>query len=140
MFIERRNLSEMEKMVDTELKITRKLARFFNEYDISLLFDVSDVENGIAELKALTDEYEDVHSQLSRISRDAGDEVYKETYSEQYDEQMKAILDWIRSAKISIKEKKEEQVSISQQEKSLEASKQKDKLIAGEDLGGRIDS
>ena len=75
-FIERRNLSEMEKMVDTELKITRKLARFFNEYDISLLFDVSDVENGIAELKALTDEYEDVHSQLSRISRDAGDEVY----------------------------------------------------------------
>ena len=140
-FIERRNLSEMEKMVDTELKITRKLARFFNEYDISLLFDVSDVENGIAELKALTDEYEDVHSQLSRISRDAGDEVYKETYSEQYDEQMKAILDWIRSAKISIKEKKEEQVSISQQEKSLEASKQKDKLIAEEKyLRGRIDS
>ena len=88
-------------MVDTELKITRKLARFFNEYDISLLFDVSDVENGIAELKALTDEYEDVHSQLSRISRDAGDEVYKETYSEQYDEQMKAILDWIRSGKIT---------------------------------------
>ena len=36
--IDRRNLSKMEKMVDTEEKITRKLTRFFDEYDISLLF------------------------------------------------------------------------------------------------------
>ena len=140
-FIDRRNLSEMEKIVDSELKISKKLKRFFNEYELSLLFDVKDVEDGISELKVLTNEYDDIHSKLSRTSKDAGDDIYGETYQAQYDETMSEIDTWIKQAKREIKAKKENQLSLSLQEKLVEASKQKDQIRAEEKyLRGRIES
>ena len=108
-FIDRRNLIKMEQIVDSELKISKKLKRFFNEYELSLLFDVKDVELGIAELKELTNEYDDIHSKLSRTSKDAGDDVYEETYQAQYDEMTSEIGKWIRQARSEIKAKKENQ-------------------------------
>ena len=131
----------MEQIVDSELKISKKLKRFFNEYELSLLFDVQDVELGIAELKELTNEYDDIHSKLIRTSTDAGDSVYKDTYQEQYDDQMSEIEKWIKQAKRDIKAKKENQLSLSLQEKLDEASKQKDQIRAEEKyLRGRIES
>ena len=125
-----RNLTEMEQIVDSELKISKKLKRFFNEYELSLLFDVQDVELGIAELKELTNEYDDIHSKLIRTSTDAGDSVYKDTYQEQYDDQMSEIEKWIKQAKQDIKAKKLD-----------EASKEKDKIRAEEKyLRSRIES
>ena len=53
-FIDRRNLSIMDQIVDSELKIVNKFKRFFDEYELDVLFDVEDVEVGIAELKELT--------------------------------------------------------------------------------------
>ena len=141
MFIDRRNLSKMDQIVDSELKIVNKFKRFFDEYELDVLFDVEDVEVGIAELKELTNEYEDIHSQLSRASRDAGDDVYKDTYQEQYDKQMLEIVDWIRRAKKSIRTKKEALKDSSLQEKTAEASKQKVQIRAEEKyLRGRINS
>ena len=141
MFIDRRNLSIMDQIVDSELKIVNKFKRFFDEYELDVLFDVEDVEVGIAELKELTNEYEDIHSQLSRASRDAGDDVYKDTYQEQYDKQMLEIVDWIRRAKKSIRTKKEALKDSSLQEKTAEASKQKVQIRAEEKyLRGRINS
>ena len=136
-----RNLTEMEQIVDSELKISKKLKRFFNEYELSLLFDVQDVELGIAELKELTNEYDDIHSKLIPTSTDASDSVYKDTYQEQYDDQMSEIEKWIKQAKRDIKAKKENQLSLSLQEKLDEASKQKDQIRAEEKyLRGRIES
>ena len=78
----RKITAEMANFIDEELKIVKKLSRFHVEYELSLLYEVDDVEAGIRELKYLVESYEDVHLKLKR---EIGDEVYEETYTD-YDE------------------------------------------------------
>ena len=41
------------KLVDDEKKVCLKIDRFIDEYEFKLLFDIEDIEAGIAELKKL---------------------------------------------------------------------------------------
>ena len=94
-----------EEYIDEEIKIFRKLLIFFNEYELSLLFDIEDVESGIKEIKDLTEVYDDIHVKLKRS---LGDTQYEDQYSVLYKEQMENINGWIKAAKLEIRRKKEE--------------------------------
>ena len=65
--------------IDEEIKIFRKLLIFFNEYELSLLYDVEDIESGIREIKDLTEVYDDIN-----VKRSLGDTQYEDEYSTLY--------------------------------------------------------
>ena len=88
-----------------------------NEYELSLLYDVVDVEEGIREARQLAESYEEIHVKLKQ---ELGDEDYNENYSG-YDAQISKITDWIRDAKLEIRKKKESRSNEAEQEK-LEGS------------------
>ena len=119
---------KMANLVDEELKIVKKFSRFFNEYEVSILYEVQDIEIGIKELKVLADSYEDVHVQLNR---EIGDNVYKETYTD-YEDQILKVTKWIRDAKLAINEKKARKSADNDQEKLCESEKEIDKIKAEE--------
>ena len=109
----------MASSIDEELKLVCKLTRFMNEYELSLLYDVVDVEEGIKEARQLAESFEEIHVMLKR---ELGDEDYNENYSG-YDAQISKITDWIRVTKLEIKKKKESRDIEAEQEK-LEESKE----------------
>ena len=95
--------SEMASpLVDNEEKLRRKIDRHIRENDIDLLFDVSDLEEAISGMRSLVNSFEDVHVSLSR---ELGSDQYVESYPD-YDKHITVITDWIREAKIAIKQKK----------------------------------
>ena len=95
--------SEMASpLVDNEEKLRRKIYRHIRENDMDLLFDVSDLEEAISGMRSLVNSFEDVHVSLRR---ELGSDQYDESYPD-YDKQITNITDWIRNAKIAIKEKK----------------------------------
>ena len=79
-----------------------KIKRHINENEVDLLFDVSDIEDAISDIRSLTNSFEDVHVALRRELKDQ----YKEKYPD-YDKQIEDIAKWVKEAKKAIKEKKQ---------------------------------
>ena len=94
--------AKMERLIEEDLKIVRRFNRFYEEYEISLLFEVTDLEVGIRELKELAEKYEDAHIKLEK---ELGEAAYKETYVD-YEKHSRAVSEWIKAAKLEIKNKK----------------------------------
>ena len=111
---------KMAKLVDQELKIVGKIDRFLLENDLSLMVDELDIKEAITELKILTESYVDVHIDLKNDLK----EDYAQTYPG-YDDQIKRMVDYTRSAKQEIKSKRDNT-------KDLEVEKIRDKLRAEE--------
>ena len=109
----RKDLVDMVSSIDEELKLVCKLTRFMNEYELSLLYDVVDVAEGIREARQLAESYEEIHVKLKR---ELGDGDYNENYSG-YDTQISKITDWIRDSKLEIRKKKESRSNEAEQEK-----------------------
>ena len=107
----------MEKLIDEELKLCPKLKHFMNDNGIELLFELSDFEEAIQELRGLSQNYEEIHVNLKRLLGD----TYKDTY-DNYDNQMKIIMDWNRNARIEIRKKKQEE----KEEKSRKEKEEKE--------------
>ena len=55
-----------QKSIDKDKRMCLQIDRLIGEYDFDLLFDVGDIEVGIAEFKKLIDTYEEVHVELRR--------------------------------------------------------------------------
>ena len=56
----------MENLVDEGTKLSFKLHRLLTEYDLGQMFDVSEFESAIPEVKASIELFEDVHVRLKR--------------------------------------------------------------------------
>ena len=95
-------VSNLDQFSDSEEKLKMKIKRHINENEVDLLFDVSDIEDAISDIRSLTNSFEDVHVALRRELKDQ----YKEKYPD-YDKQIEDIAKWVKEAKKAIKEKKQ---------------------------------
>ena len=112
--------AEMAQLVDDELKLVGKIKRFFTVNALALLIDESDIREAIGEIRALNDEYIDIHCRLkSDLKAD-----YSTTYPD-YDERLIEITDYITSAVQEIKDRRELKVK-------ADITKTKDRLISEE--------
>ena len=96
----RKGISTMTTNIDTELKLVCKLDRFKSEYELSLLYEIEDIEDGIKELRSIVEKYEELHIALKN-----------ELGYPDYEARIKSVTDWIRSAKFEIRNKKEKKHS-----------------------------
>ena len=88
-------------LIDSEAKLSNKFKRLLEEYDINLLFDIPEIEAGVNEIKGVIDKYEDIHVELKREMGDGYIEAYPNDL-----EKLKPMTDWIKSAKLEIKNRK----------------------------------
>ena len=100
----RKGISTMTANIDTELKLVCKLDRFKSEYELSLLYEIEDIEDGIKELRSIVEKYEELHIALKN---ELGSDSYAESYPD-YEAGIKSVTDWIRvpSSKLGIRKKK----------------------------------
>ena len=115
-----------------------KIDRFIDEYEFKLLFDIEDIEAGIAEFKKLIEIYKEIHPELRREL----EEEYEDKY-EKYASKYKMITDWIKKAKVEIKRRKvvkctpEEQLRKENEEKEVrlrqEERKEKEEQVCREE-------
>ena len=95
-------ISIMDQNLDKAEGLRRKIERCMSENDVDDLFDISDIQEAINELRSLMDKYEDVHVGLKRELADQ----YSVQFPD-YDSKMAEMTGWIKNAKKAIKEKKE---------------------------------
>ena len=122
----RKGISIMASSVDQELKVVGRLERFMIEYDFSLLYEVVDIEEGIREVRNIVESYEELHLKLKL---ELGILSYEETYPE-YEDRIKCVTNWIRSAKSEIRNKKslankQERVDLIEKQKTLIRAEEK---------------
>ena len=61
-----KNIGIMSTLIDEEIKLVCKIKRFMTEYELSLLFELDDIEKAIVELRVLLEGYQEVHIKLVR--------------------------------------------------------------------------
>ena len=94
-----RDILKMSVTIDCELKLVCKINRFLDEYQVSLFSDVDEIDESLAQMRELQQEYEDMHIELRR---ELGDEEYEKTYTE-FQNSREVMMTWLTEAK---KEKK----------------------------------
>ena len=101
-----KDLSEMAalKLKEKELKLCSKLARFVEDNEIEVLCDIESLEAAVIECKKLHESYDNIHIEL----RSELDEEYEESYKE-FALTTVIFSDWIRNAKIKIRDIKLEE-------------------------------
>ena len=128
----------MAEKIEEELRLECRRKRFLEEYDLNLLYEVSDIDDGINELKTIVESYENIHISLKLELK----EDYVATYPD-YEQNVKVMTDWIKNARKEIRKKKKEIHEKLENEKAEEterlANKFKDKLRSEEKyFRGRI--
>ena len=120
-----RNLAkmELEKLDVEDKRVGLKITRFTEEYDFDLLFDVEDIKAGIAEFKKLIDMYEEIHVELKRQLKDN----YEHSYPD-FEDKLKTMTDWVKTAKLEIKRKKVERSEKDKQVEREERRREREKL------------
>ena len=94
--------SKMAALIEEELKISAQLDRFYSEYELEILLEVGEIEEAIKEFKILANKYEEVHI---RLRRELGEEDYELAY-ENVGAHLRRIKEWIRNAKVEVKNRK----------------------------------
>ena len=92
----------MDQNLDKAEGLRRKIDRCMSENDVDDLFDISDIEEVISQIRRLVDSFEDVHVVLRRELADQ----YSVQFPD-YDQQMSDMLGWIKNAKKVIRDRKE---------------------------------
>ena len=95
-------VSNMEQDLASEEKLRKKIKRYIAENDIDLLFDISDLEEAISGIDQLVSSFEDVHVTLRRQLKDQ-----YVVSCPNFDDQISDVTEWIKKAKLAIKEKKQ---------------------------------
>ena len=125
----------MASSVAEEMKVVPRLERLLVEYDLSLLYEVIDIKEGIKEVREIVEKYEELHITLRQ---ELGGHSYEESYPE-YKDKIQCVTDWIRKAKSAIKEKKEEKFFAEKLVKEMELMEKEKSLLRAEEkyFGGR---
>ena len=98
---------DRQNLADDEKKLVRKIKRYLDEYqDLSLMFDVEEVEKAISEFKEAINAFDEIHVELERELDDEYSEVYQDF----------SVLDsaksWIHAARVDIKRRKVEKLRL----------------------------
>ena len=129
---------QRQDLVDDEKKLVRKIRRCLDEYDdLSLMFDIEDVEKAITEFKEAIEAFDEIHIELERELENEYSETYKDFSV------LQLAKTWIHAARIDIKSRKIEKLRteheeaensklLSQQEKDQFAMKEIDRLKTAE--------
>ena len=68
---------DRQNLADDEKKLVRKIKRYLDEYqDLSLMFDIEEVEKAISEFKEAINAFDEIHVELERELDDEYSEVY----------------------------------------------------------------
>ena len=114
--------AKMAQLINEELQLVGKIDRFYVVNALPLLIDESDIRKAIEDIRALNDEYVDIHIRL-KTELDAD---YNDSYPD-YDDHLKNITDYIAAAVAEIKCRRDTQVKAG-------VEKTKDRLISEEKL------
>ena len=114
---------DLQKLVDDEKRAGLRIDRYVEEYELELLFDIDEIEEGIKTFKELLEDYEALHVELER---ELGEEDYPTRYPN-YETMRKKAIDWIKDAKSEVKRKKVERYEI---EDSREESRRREEKNA----------
>ena len=129
---------QRQNLIDDEKKLVRKLRRCLEEYDdLSLMFDVEEVETAISEFKEAIEAFDEIHIELERELEDEYSETYKDFSV------LQSAKSWIHAARVDIKRRKVEKLKVeheeaeksrilSQQEKEQSVRKEIDRLKTAE--------
>ena len=130
--------NQRQNLVDDEKKLVKKLRRYLDEYqDLSLMFDVEEVEKAISEFKEAINAFNEIHVVLERELEDEYSEAYKDFSV------LQSAKSWIHAARIDIKHRKVEKLRteteqaenlklLSLQEKEQSTVKEIDRLKTAE--------
>ena len=99
---------DFQKLVEDEKKAGLRIDRYVEEYELDLLFDIEEIEEGVRNFKELLEDYEALHIELER---ELGEEEYLTRYPN-YEMMRKKVIDWIKNAKAEVKRKKVERYEI----------------------------
>ena len=130
-----KNIGIMSTLIDEEIKLVCKIKRFMTEYELSLLFELDDIETAIVELRVLLEGYQEVHMKLVR--------ELKESYSEAYqnfDRRIAEMTDWLRNAKLEIRQKKEDEKNKVRDRLRAEEKYYRNRIIQEFDIMSEVDS
>ena len=116
----------MENLVDEETKLSFKLNRLLTEYDLGQMFDVSEFESAIPEVKASIELFEDVHV---RLKRGLGEGEYLKMYPDFF-HRLKPMTDWVGNARRNLRQRireveKEKKDMVEQEWKGKEEAESK---------------
>ncbi len=89
----------MTEQIDEELKIVLRINRFFTENELEEITDVEERDASVRDLKILQQDYEEIHVNLRR---QLGDVQYTQIY-DKYDDSVKLMMDWLKTAKRKIR-------------------------------------
>ena len=129
---------QRQNLVDDEKKLVKKIRRRLDEYQqLSLLYDIEDLEKAISEFKDAIDSFDEIHIELEREL----DVEYSETYKDF--SVLQEAKSWIHAARVEIKNRKvskleiehaeaENSKLISQQEKEQSVRLEVDRLKTAE--------
>ena len=91
----KRCISTMSITIEHELKTVCKINRFLDENQLSLFYDVEEINEGLEKMRELLQEFEDVHVELRR---ELGDAEYEKTYTE-FKKSRDHMMTWLKNAK-----------------------------------------
>ena len=117
--------SEMNDLIDQETMLSWKFVRLLEEYDLTVLYDISEVEEALQEVRDSVENFETTHVQLQR-----GLGIkYAELYPNAMD-RLKPMTDWIVSARKDLRIRK---VQKDQRDERLrlELEERESKLMGG---------
>ena len=103
-----------------------KITRFLNDYEIDLLFDIKEIEEGVTEARNLCEMYEEIHVKLKRtfLGIEHGNEEYLRAYGN-FEEKVKSILDWSKAARGELKKLKDAELAEAKKAKEDEVAEAK---------------
>ena len=99
--LDKDSIMERTQLVDEDHAIVLEVEVFLEEYELEDLYGIEDIEKCISELKQLKKRFEEVHVKLRRILGEEHERLYQD-----YDNDVKKIIDWIKEARKEISKRK----------------------------------
>ena len=109
---------EMDDLIDEETRLSLKFTRLLEEYDLTVLYDISEVEQALQEVREAVEKFENIHVQLKRGLGDRYVGLYPK-----FMDRLKPMTEWIVSARKDLRKRKvqkdqrEERLRLEQEEK-----------------------
>ena len=116
------SLMEAKKLRNEGEKLRLKLIRTLDEYDLELLDEVEEIENGLSEIKRIIEDYEEV---IVKSKAELGED-YDDTNSK---EQVKHASAWIKNAKSELRKKRVLELQKDEERKEEIYQQEKNKLL-----------
>lgn len=114
----------MEPLIDEETKLSLKLKRLLDQYDLSDMDEIEDYEIAIPAVNASVERFECVHVE---IKRGLGENEYTKMYPD-FDTRLKQFTEWIRNAQRDLRQKTRDNKKSKEEREDVEKESQEDRM------------